>query len=217
MQAGSPQVFRAGMAFLDWPLSNGSLNPEDWIGQADMRAEHGHRLLGMIVGLLSLCLLVWTWLREERAWLRMLARVLVLVVVLQGVLGGARVRFDALNTMAEHNLVAQSFAVVHACGAMIVLGILVALTLASSRHWIERQAGLCATGSRFHQALGTGRNTCDFSANSDGCNYAPRRCGTRHRAISYGPPREPVARLLEFRREHPLCPPRRRGDRHSRY
>jgi cytochrome c oxidase assembly protein subunit 15 len=130
------------MAFLDWPLSNGSLNPQNWTVQSDMRAEHSHRLLGMIVGLLSLSLLVWTWRREERAWLRMLARVLVLVVVLQGVLGGARVRFDALNTQAEHNLVAQSFAVAHACGAMIVLGILVALMLASSRHWIERQGGL---------------------------------------------------------------------------
>ena len=140
---GFTTSIRAGMAFLDWPLSNGSLNPLNWTAQADMRAEHGHRLLGMIVGLLSLSLLVWTWLREERAWLRMLERVLVLVVVLQGVLGGARVRFDALNTMAEHNLVAQSFAVIHACGAMIVLGILVALTLANSRHWIERQAGLC--------------------------------------------------------------------------
>ncbi len=139
---GFTTSIRAGMAFLDWPLSNGSLNPQNWTVQSDMRAEHSHRLLGMIVGLLSLSLLVWTWRREERAWLRMLARVLVLVVVLQGVLGGARVRFDALNTQAEHNLVAQSFAVAHACGAMIVLGILVALMLASSRHWIERQGGL---------------------------------------------------------------------------
>ena len=139
---GFTTSIRAGMAFLDWPLSNGSLNPQDWTKQADMRAEHGHRLLGLIVGLLSLVLLVWTWLREQRAWLRMLARVLVLLVILQGVLGGARVRFDNLNTLAADNLVAQTFAVVHACGAMIVLGILVALTLASSRHWIERSSGL---------------------------------------------------------------------------
>jgi cytochrome c oxidase assembly protein subunit 15 len=139
---GFTTSIRAGMAFLDWPLSNGSLNPENWTSQADMRAEHGHRLLGMIVGLLSLSLLVWTWLKEQRAWLRMLARVLVLVVILQGVLGGARVRFDALNTLSENNLVAQTFAVIHACGAMIVVGILVALTLASSRNWIERQGGL---------------------------------------------------------------------------
>jgi cytochrome c oxidase assembly protein subunit 15 len=139
---GFTTSIRAGMAFLDWPLSNGSLNPTDWTVQSDMRAEHSHRLLGMIVGLLSLSLLVLTWLREERSWMRVLARVLVLVVVLQGVLGGARVRFDVLNTMADHNLVAQSFAVAHACGAMIVLGILVALTIGSSRRWIEHQGGL---------------------------------------------------------------------------
>ena len=138
---GFTTSIRAGMAFLDWPLSNGSLNPQDWTIQSDMLAEHSHRLLGMIIGFLSLGLLLLIWLREERAWMRQLARVLVLVVVLQGVLGGARVRFDALNTMAEHNLVAQSFAVIHACGAMIVLGILIALTLGSSRAWIERQSG----------------------------------------------------------------------------
>jgi cytochrome c oxidase assembly protein subunit 15 len=139
---GFTTSIRAGMAFLDWPLSNGSLNPQDWTVTSDMRAEHSHRLLGMIVGLLSLSLMLLTWLREQRSWMRRLARVLVLVVVLQGVLGGARVRFDALNTMADHNLVAQSFAVAHACGAMIVLGILVSLTLGSSKRWINNQAGL---------------------------------------------------------------------------
>lgn len=138
---GYTTSIKAGMAFLDWPLSNGSLNPKNWIVQSDMRAEHSHRLLGMKIGLLSIGLFVWTWLQEDRKWVRMLARMLVLIVVLQGVLGGARVRFDQLNTMSDHNLVAQSFAVMHACGAMIVLGLLVALTLASSRRWIEYGAG----------------------------------------------------------------------------
>jgi cytochrome c oxidase assembly protein subunit 15 len=138
---GFTTSIRAGMAFLDWPLSNGSLNPQDWTTQSDMRAEHSHRLLGMIVGLLSLSLMLFCWLREARTWIRVWSRVLVLVVVLQGVLGGARVRFDALNTMADHNVVAQSFAVIHACGAMVVLGILVALTLGSSKHWIEQERG----------------------------------------------------------------------------
>jgi cytochrome c oxidase assembly protein subunit 15 len=138
---GFTTTIRAGMAFLDWPLSNGSLNPQGWVVQSDMLAEHSHRLLGMIIGFLSLGLLLLMWLREERAWMRQLARVLVLVVILQGVLGGARVRFDSLNTMADHNLVGQSFAVIHACGAMVVLGILISLTLGSSRSWIERQSG----------------------------------------------------------------------------
>lgn len=134
---GFTTTIRAGMAFLDWPLSNGSINPEGWTTQSDMRAEHSHRLLGMKIGLLSLILWGWTWLREANPTVRMLTRCLVLIVILQGVLGGARVRFDAMNTQAESNLLAQSFAVIHACGAMLVLGLLVAITVFCSKHWIE--------------------------------------------------------------------------------
>lgn len=133
------------MAFLDWPLSNGSVNPEGWLSETDKLAEHSHRLLGMKIGFLSIGLFIWTWLREERKWIRMLSRILLLVVILQGVLGGARVRFDQLNLMTEHNLLAQTFAVIHACGAMIVLGLLVAITIASSRLWIERSHALPGT------------------------------------------------------------------------
>ena len=34
----------AGMAFPDWPLSNGSLNPDGWLTNFFMLLEHGHRL-----------------------------------------------------------------------------------------------------------------------------------------------------------------------------
>lgn len=139
---GFTTTTRAGMAFLDWPLSNGSLNPENWTQDTDMLAEHSHRLLGKIIGILSLTLLYFIWLRETRVWMRVLSRILVLVVILQGLLGGARVVFDELNIQTDNNLTAQSFAVIHACGAMIVLGILVALTLGSSKAWIERKSGL---------------------------------------------------------------------------
>ncbi len=139
---GFTTTIRAGMAFLDWPLSNGSLNPENWTRQTDMLAEHSHRLLGQIIGILSLALLYLMWLKESRLWVRMMSRVLVLFVILQGLLGGARVVFDRLNIQTDNNLIAQSFAVVHACGAMVVLGILVVLTLGSSGSWIERKSGL---------------------------------------------------------------------------
>ena len=139
---GFTTTIRAGMAFLDWPLSNGSLNPENWTQQTDMLAEHSHRLLGQIIGILSLMLLYLIWLKESRVWMRTLSRILALVVILQGLLGGARVVFDQLNLQTNNNLIAQSFAIVHACGAMVVLGLLVALTLGSSRAWIERKGGL---------------------------------------------------------------------------
>ena len=134
---GFTTSIKAGMAFLDWPLSDGSVNPEGWLTEQDKLAEHSHRLLGMKIGLLSIGLFLWTWFREARTGVRTLARLLLWVVILQGVLGGARVRFDQLNLLTEHNLIAQSFAVTHACGAQVVLGLLVALTVFSSRYWIE--------------------------------------------------------------------------------
>ncbi|WP_269523413.1 COX15/CtaA family protein [Coraliomargarita parva] len=163
---GFTTSIKAGMAFLDWPLSNGSVNPDGWLSESDKMAEHSHRLLGMQIGLISIALVLWTYLRESRTWVRRLARVLLLVVILQGVLGGARVRFDRLNLLTDHNLLAQSFAVLHACGAMIVLGLLVAITLAGSRNWIEckqkpgtdvpdslRKLGLLTCGLIFIQIL----------------------------------------------------------------
>ncbi len=134
---GFTTSIKAGMAFLDWPLSNGSMNPQGWLTQSDKLAEHSHRLLGMKIGFLSITLLIWTNLRESRKSVRTLAGLLVLVVILQGLLGGARVRFDWLNTHAESNLIAQSFAVAHACGAQIVLGTLVAITIMNSKAWIK--------------------------------------------------------------------------------
>lgn len=125
----------AGMAFLDWPLSNGSLNPEGWLRDEAMRAEHSHRILGMKLGLLSIGLVVWTQLREGRAWVRNLAIVLLAVIISQGVLGGMRVRLDALNTGAENNVVARSIAVGHAIGAQAVLCLLVSLAVSQSKRW----------------------------------------------------------------------------------
>ena len=59
---GMTTSIKAGMAFLDWPLSNGSVNPAGWLTESDKMAEHSHRLLGMKIGLLSIGLFLWTYL-----------------------------------------------------------------------------------------------------------------------------------------------------------
>jgi heme a synthase len=139
---GFTTSIQAGMAFLDWPLSNGSINPDGWLTEIDKAAEHSHRLLGAKVGLLTVILCGWILVRESRRWLRRLSVVAALLVVFQGGLGGARVMFDQLNTKADHNLVAQSFAVAHACSAQIFLCVLATLAAGLSRPWIERSCGL---------------------------------------------------------------------------
>ena len=123
----------AGMAFLDWPLSNGSLNPEGWLENEDMLAEHSHRLLGAKIGLLSIIIFFWHLLREERTWLRKLSLLLVCAVIFQGLLGGLRVLLDQQNIMSDSNIVAKVFLVLHAVGAQIVLIILTTITFGQSR------------------------------------------------------------------------------------
>ena len=151
---GFTTSIEAGMAFLDWPLSNGSINPEGWTQDRFMRAEHSHRLLGMSVGLLGIILVVWTWLREERKWVRSLTRITLLVIILQGVLGGARVRFDQLNILSSDNLLAQGFAVLHALGAQLTVCLLITIAVAGSRFWIERRAGLVQPAESIVKVLG---------------------------------------------------------------
>lgn len=163
---GFTTSIRAGMAFLDWPLSNGSINPDGWLTEVDKRAEHSHRLLGAILGFLTLTMGLWIFVREERKWMRTLALFAVFLVVFQGILGGMRVKFDWLNTGADHNLAAQTFAVFHGCLAQIYLCVIVSLTVATSRAWLRtnppgesllsaraRRAGLWACGAVFVQLV----------------------------------------------------------------
>lgn len=51
----------AGMAFPDWPLSHGSINPDGWWENFMQRLEHGHRLAAETVALMIGALCAWVW------------------------------------------------------------------------------------------------------------------------------------------------------------
>jgi cytochrome c oxidase assembly protein subunit 15 len=106
---GFTTTIGAGMVFADWPLSNGSLNPEGWTTDQAMLAEHGHRLLGATVGTLCIILAVWMWRVEERRWLRWLSYGALALVIFQGLLGGARVLFVSIDLAKVHGVTAQIF------------------------------------------------------------------------------------------------------------
>lgn len=162
---GFTTSIQAGMAFLDWPLSNGSINPDGWLSESDKLAEHSHRLMGAKLGFLAIISLIWHFFREERKRVRVTSYVLFWLVVSQGLLGGLRVRLDQLNTGFDSNVVAQSFAVAHACGAQLVFCTLIAIAVLHSPFWLKRQDstpidyrkakiwGWCAVVSLFLQIL----------------------------------------------------------------
>jgi len=131
----------AGMAFLDWPLSNGSLNPEGWLENTDQMAEHSHRIAGMIIGIIAIIIAIAYNRIEKRPAVRRLAYFLLALVIFQGLLGGLRVLLDNLNTGADHNLIARSFAIAHAMGAQGVVVALCSLAVLSAPRWVRGLPG----------------------------------------------------------------------------
>jgi cytochrome c oxidase assembly protein subunit 15 len=123
----------AGLAVPDWPSSYDSYDPFNpwpgWWRVTPLLAEHGHRLLGMLTGLLTTVLAVWTWFAESRRWLRWLALGSLALVSFQGLLGGLRVVWLSLD-----------LAVVHAATAQLFFGLVVALAVFTSKAWLQPDA-----------------------------------------------------------------------------
>ena len=115
-----------GLAVPDWPTTFGYnmffFPISKWVG--GIFFEHTHRLIASAVGLLTIILAIWLWRVESRRWLRNLGLAAVALVVLQGVLGGLRV-----------TLLKDEIGIFHACIAQMFLGLLVVITLATSRLW----------------------------------------------------------------------------------
>jgi len=87
----------AGMAFPDWPTSDGhGMLEYPWLASAgDKFLEHGHRLAGVLIGAASVILAFSLWFTEPGARLKNLGWWLVAGVVMQGLLGGIRVRYNS--------------------------------------------------------------------------------------------------------------------------
>ena len=127
----------AGMAFPDWPLSNGSLNPHGWWQDFMMRLEHGHRLTaGLVTTLISI---LFVWICGRRAALPRAAFGLALGAIVgvfsQAVLGGLRVVLDPQGIAATTSTIATTFRILHGCFAQVELCLVVSLAAVLSPIW----------------------------------------------------------------------------------
>jgi heme a synthase len=128
----------AGMAFPDWPMSNGSLNPNGWLTNLSMFAEHSHRLSAAVMTALTLVLAFWLWRKESRAWLRRLSYFGVALVLTQAVVGGLRVLLDPIQIGAIGTSLGRLIAMLHACLAQALACTLIALAASCSGSWIAK-------------------------------------------------------------------------------
>lgn len=146
---GLVTTYDAGMAVPDWPTTYGYnmfLYPlSTWIsGPWDLFIEHGHRLLGSSVGLLTIGLNIAIWRFDSRHWMRWVGISALILVISQGVLGGMRVR------MASTDL-----ARAHGCIGPIFFALSAAICVMTSRFWFEKKR-LDVTANITRKAIAVG-------------------------------------------------------------
>ena len=116
----------SGLAVPDWPTTFGYnmfLYPlSEMVG--GILYEHSHRLMGSLVGILTIVLFVLILARDSRKWLKWLGLAALIAVIVQGVLGGLRV------TQINRN-----FAIVHACLAQAFFALLCGIAWFASQDW----------------------------------------------------------------------------------
>jgi heme a synthase len=124
----------AGLAVPDWPTTynyNMFVVPLDmWIGKGNVFWEHSHRLLGSIVGMLTVGLTLWLLVTQRhRRWLQVTGFGLLVLVVIQGFMGGMRV-----------TELSDVLAVVHGITAQVFFCLLFVVAAATSRLWLRHTA-----------------------------------------------------------------------------
>jgi len=114
----------AGLAVPDWPTSFGNWFKAHMVG--GVKYEHTHRLIAECVGLLTIVVAVWTWLVDQRRWMRWLTIGAVAGVLFQGILGGL--------TVLE--LTPPVISTAHAAVGQTMFCVLAAIAVFTSRSWL---------------------------------------------------------------------------------
>ncbi|HRX80151.1 MAG: COX15/CtaA family protein [Planctomycetaceae bacterium] len=144
---GLVTTYDAGMAVPDWPSTYGyNLFAYPWqtwlFGPWDLFIEHGHRLLGALVGFIAIAFVVVVWRNDRRKSMRVAALGALTLVILQGALGGARVLLDE-----------RQLAMVHGCVGPAFFAYCVALAVFTSKKMHPAQADALAANPHRLQRL----------------------------------------------------------------
>jgi heme a synthase len=147
---------RAGLSVVDWPNSYGYsmfLYPLSRMTGA-VYYEHAHRLFGSLVGLTTLVLAIHLWRSEPRPWVRHFAGAALVLVVLQGLLGGLRVtgRFTMSSSPADTSP-STALAVIHGITGQLYFSCMLALAAFTSRPWKSNRIATPTPGASTDRGL----------------------------------------------------------------
>lgn len=132
----------AGLAVPDWPTTFGyNMFLYPWSKMVgNIFYEHSHRLVASLVGMLTIALALTFWLGEKRGWLRWLALGALVLVIVQGVIGGLRVV-----------LLEDALAIVHGATAHAFFALTVCLAVFTSKAWSAPVAAPVNDGGRLRR------------------------------------------------------------------
>lgn len=119
----------SGLSVPDWPTTFGRnmfLFPPSMM-KGGIFYEHGHRLFASLVGLLTVGNCLAFWILEKRKWLKWTGSLALLLVIVQGVLGGMTVRYKLPMPVSA----------AHACTAELFFGLTLVMAFATSRAWMR--------------------------------------------------------------------------------
>jgi cytochrome c oxidase assembly protein subunit 15 len=121
----------SGLSVPDWPSTYGynmfTFPLHLMVG--GILFEHGHRLVASLVGFLTIVLAAWLWWRDDRRWLRWFGVAALAVVIVQGILGGLTVLY----------LLPDAISIGHAGLAQVFFCMMVAISIFTSRGWLEER------------------------------------------------------------------------------
>jgi heme a synthase len=126
---GLVTTYKVGMAVPDWPTTFGmNMFLYDFFKAPwGVFGEHTHRLYGAAVGLFTIFLMVDFLAFDRRKWMKVLGVVALMAVIVQGVLGGYRVRWNSTFLAAFHGCFGQAF-----------FGFMIALCVMTGRGWFAK-------------------------------------------------------------------------------
>ncbi len=135
----------SGLSVPDWPTTYNynmfTFPPSMMVG--GIFYEHGHRLVASLVGMLVIILCVALFRFETRSWLRWTGIGTLLLVILQGILGGITVIYKLPALVS----------VVHASVAELFFLLTVLLAFATSRTWMAAGPMVAPDTSRIRLSL----------------------------------------------------------------
>lgn len=120
----------AGLAVPDWPHTFGynmlTYPPSKWVG--GIFWEHTHRLLATLVGCLALILTGWVlFVTRLSMTIRMLGAAILVLVIIQGVMGGLRV-----------TEISTALGVVHGVTGQLFFALVLITAIMAGKRWLKR-------------------------------------------------------------------------------